>query len=241
MKLIVNADDFGLTRGFNRGIIDAHQNGIVMSTTMMANMDEVEDAAELAKQNPQLGVGVHFCITQGKPLTKGLKTLVDSNGYFFDDKFLRNRKIDSLEIEQEFHSQIERFCTLELKPTHFDSHHHVHFWNNIYPMFEKVAIEYGLPIRRPETNLPIKVRTTEHFIGEFFGDHITEDTLVQLLQNANHYQTVEVMSHPAFCDVVPQPGGYDIQRENDRKILTNAKIKDTVKQLQIELVNFSEI
>ena len=69
MKLIVNADDFGLSRGTNYGIFDAHIRGIVTSTTLMVTMQEVDHAIELSKQAPDLRIGLHLNITLGRPLT----------------------------------------------------------------------------------------------------------------------------------------------------------------------------
>ncbi|MFA0025879.1 ChbG/HpnK family deacetylase, partial [Vibrio sp. 10N.261.49.A5] len=69
MKVIFNADDFGLTSGVNIGIIKAHQQGVVNSTTMMVGMDAEKHAVELAKQNPDLKIGVHLRFTAGPPIT----------------------------------------------------------------------------------------------------------------------------------------------------------------------------
>ena len=66
--LIVNADDFGLTPGINRAIIEAHTRGIVTSATLMANMPAFYEAVQLAKVHPALGIGLHFNITQGRPV-----------------------------------------------------------------------------------------------------------------------------------------------------------------------------
>jgi chitin disaccharide deacetylase len=82
MKLIVNSDDYGLTPGVNLGIIDALKRGILRSTTAMMNMPAIEMAADLAKENPELGVGIHLVLSAGKPLLNTHKTIVDENGNF---------------------------------------------------------------------------------------------------------------------------------------------------------------
>src|SRR5512141_57922 len=72
-RLIVNADDFGLTTGVNRAIIECHQRGIVTSATLMANSAAFEDAVALAKQNPRLSVGCHVTLMDGEPLLPASK------------------------------------------------------------------------------------------------------------------------------------------------------------------------
>ena len=78
MKLIVNADDYGMTKGVNLGIIEAHKNGIVTSTTLMVTMPEVEHGLALSKDYPNLGIGLHLNCTLGKPLTD-CKSLIKEN------------------------------------------------------------------------------------------------------------------------------------------------------------------
>src|SRR5256712_3264171 len=83
-QLIVNADDFGLTEQVSRGILDAHREGIVTSTTLMANGGAFDAAVTLARRSPPLSVGVHLHLTQGAPLSPPSKipTLVDGRGRF---------------------------------------------------------------------------------------------------------------------------------------------------------------
>src|SRR5688500_10676933 len=81
INLIINADDFGLCSSVNQAIIDCYKAGNLTSTTFMVNMPGTSEAAELAKVNPGLGIGLHFCLTEGKPLTVA-STLIDKNGNF---------------------------------------------------------------------------------------------------------------------------------------------------------------
>ncbi len=84
MRAIVNADDFGLSPGINRGIVRAFRDGVLSSTTMMANMPAFEDAVALAKAHPGLGVGVHLTLVWGAPVAgaERVPSLVDRNGRF---------------------------------------------------------------------------------------------------------------------------------------------------------------
>ena len=81
-SLIINADDFGFSRGVNLGIIEAFQHGVLTSTTLMVNMQEADHAVELARQNPELGVGIHLTLTAGRPILGGLHTITDEEGNF---------------------------------------------------------------------------------------------------------------------------------------------------------------
>ena len=94
-KLIVNADDFGLSEAVNYGIISAYKNGIVRSTTIMAGMPAFDHAVELLKENKGLGCGVHMTLSLNKPVLNYHKTIVDENGNFY-------RRITNELIEEKF-------------------------------------------------------------------------------------------------------------------------------------------
>ncbi len=88
-RVIVNADDFGLTTGINQGIIESHLNGPVNSTTLMMNGHAVEDAVRLCQQHPDLHVGVHLVLSWGKPLAPTSQSLTKADGTFrFTSRFL---------------------------------------------------------------------------------------------------------------------------------------------------------
>ena len=149
MKLIVNADDYGMSKGVNLGIIEAHKNGIVTSTTLMVTMPEVEHGLLLAKDYPELGIGLHLNCTLNKPLTD-CKSLIKENGDFYKPRENPNQDLfDEEEIYQEFLAQYELFLKLVgRKPTHLDSHLYAH---QVYPKAKAAAIrlanEKGVAIR----------------------------------------------------------------------------------------------
>jgi predicted glycoside hydrolase/deacetylase ChbG (UPF0249 family) len=159
--LIVNADDFGMSEEISDGIITAHLEGIVTSTSLMVNMPDAKRAVRLAHQTPSLDVGLHLNITQGCPVLPPEKvpTLVNSTGEFLPDKKLipkiKKFKVSPFEIEAEFSSQISKMLDMGIKPTHLDSHHHVH----IYPLsawaFKRVAKKFGIKkVRAIRYHLP---------------------------------------------------------------------------------------
>jgi chitin disaccharide deacetylase len=160
-QLIVNADDFGLTRGVNRGIVRCYEEGIVTSTTIMANGDAFEDAAQLACRNPGLGVGVHVVLVGGRAVARR-----SENGGLAEPKGDLPRTLSSLlrksmagrasgeEIEREVRAQVERVIAAGIQPTHLDTHKHTHMYPPVMKALARVAARYGIPkVRMPFENL----------------------------------------------------------------------------------------
>jgi len=155
--LIVNADDFGMTAGINRAVIQAHARGIVSSATVMANMPAFDEAAQLAKAQPSLGVGLHFNITQGAPVAEAsrLSSLLNERGEFFGTSaaLLRQMLTGGLrasEIEIELRAQIEKALDAGLRLMHVDSHKHSHALPLVCEVIANVIGGYGIrAIRLP--------------------------------------------------------------------------------------------
>ena len=154
-RLIINADDFGLCESVNKGIIDAHTKGVLTSTTIMSNMPAAGQAVELAKNTPALGIGVHLNLTAGKPLCldSSIKLLLNSQGYFALSP--SNLAIASLitgkvrtAIETELATQIQWLIDKGIKPTHLDSHKHIHAFPTIFPIVWRLAKRFGIPAIR---------------------------------------------------------------------------------------------
>lgn len=246
MKLIVNADDFGYSRGVNFGIIDSYQKGIVTSTTMMMNMPAMEHAFELAKENPGLGVGIHLVLTCGSPIRDDVPSLVNEKGEFHHIREIFSYA-EETDIEREFSSQIERFLSTGYTPTHIDSHHHVHTHELVLPIVLRLAERYHLPVRK-FTEDPLKmesfrrVKSTDLFLYDFYGDHLTYEMFEQLLSDVKECQTVEMMCHPAYLDTELLTGSsYALPRAKEVSILTDPRAKEWLKQRNIELITFKEI
>jgi chitin disaccharide deacetylase len=133
-RLIVNADDFGLTAGVNRAIVELHQAGVLTSTTLMANAGATADAIRLAHSNPSLGIGCHIVLVDGEPvLPPGeVPTLIDKRTGCFPPKLttlLRRLilgQIRAVEIQAEASAQIARLQSRGLQLTHVDTHKHTH-------------------------------------------------------------------------------------------------------------------
>ena len=149
-KIIVNADDFGLCAAVNRGYIQVYRAGNLSSTTLLVNMPGTEEAVELAKENPGLGVGLHFCITEGVPLTD-CPSLVGEGGRFMARGALAKRllkgKVAKEEIRREFEAQLERALGFGIALTHTDSHQHTMMFPPVFRAVIPVLQEHGLKAR----------------------------------------------------------------------------------------------
>ena len=153
--LIVNADDLGLSPGVNRGILEAHQRGILTSTTAMVNMPAVEAGICLLQQDaPQVGIGLHFNLTTGQPVLppEQVASLVGADGdfpYYEPDPLRHFDHLNPEEITAEIHAQFERFVQLAgRKPDHLDSHHHAVYHHPVaFQTVLDLAEAHHLPIR----------------------------------------------------------------------------------------------
>ena len=243
MKLIVNADDYGMSKGVNLGIIEAHKNGIVTSTTLMVTMPEVEHGLLLAKDYPELGIGLHLNCTLNKPLTD-CKSLIKENGDFYKPRENPNQDLfDEEEIYQEFLAQYELFLqVVGRKPTHLDSHLYAH---QVYPKAKAAAIrlanEKGVAIREFQVDGYRK--------AIFYGDFKYKDgeTMAELLEKLVgedtpilNYDIAELMCHPAYIDnALFNLSTYTVGRIKELDILTSEDVKKFIKKNNIELINFN--
>ncbi|MGD1996889.1 MAG: carbohydrate deacetylase [Anaerolineae bacterium] len=159
--LIVNADDFGRTPGVTEGVLQAHERGIVTSTTAMVNLSGAERAVQGAGERaPELGMGVHLNITAGRPILPPgeIPSLVGSDGGFYPIRRLVARlgELALGQVGAELMAQVERFRSWGREPTHLDSHHHVLYLSSaLFRVLVGVADRYHLPIRYPWPRGPI--------------------------------------------------------------------------------------
>lgn len=230
IKLIVNADDFGYSRGVNYGIIDCHKRGIVNSATMMMNMPGTTHATRLAKENPTLQVGIHLVVTCGKPLLKDVPSLINENGNFKRlNQIQEDYDINLTDLEREWTAQIEAFLASGLVPTHLDSHHHVHGIKEFHSVIRKLANQYDLPVRLTENRVEGVKPFTDVFFGDFYGETISDDYFNQLPERVADGQTVEIMCHPAYLDnEVMNHSSYNIMRVRETAILTSVVLPDSI-------------
>lgn len=160
-KFILNADDFGMSDAYNRAILEGYQSGILKSASLVANGEAFEEAWKTVVPScPDLGVGVHLNIIEGKSLCLNLDKLTDEEGNFNNSygqlllKSLDFRDKTFIEqVEKEFRAQIEEVMK-RTKVTHIDSHVHTHSIPKIFELTAKLAKEYGIKQIRTQFEKP---------------------------------------------------------------------------------------
>lgn len=222
--LIINADDFGYTQGVSRAIVEAHRQGTVTSASLMVNTPGAAEAADLARQHPDLGVGLHFVGTHdGQPL------------FDLDDPSA---------AEQELDRQYRR-CRdlLGRQPTHLDSHEHIHLKRPaLKPLFAVWAKERGLPLRG---------HGAVHFNGGFYGQRFDEEwlphsapelirvqSLEQILRNLPEGAT-ELACHPGYFS--PGLDSYGTERAIELATLLDPRVPALIRELCIQLIHFGQL
>lgn len=149
-KLIINADDFGLTRIISDKIIKIFKIGNLSSTSLIVNTPACDYAIDLAKNHPRLGVGLHFNITEGSSLS-GVSSLTDLKGLFFNKLRLNFsvalRLVHLKDIENELIKQFDYMINSGLVPSHIDSHQHIHMNPSVFKIVADFAKEKNVPIR----------------------------------------------------------------------------------------------
>lgn len=240
-KLIINADDFGMTQGVNIGIILAHQQGIVTSTTCMMNMSYAKQALTLAKEYPHLGVGVHLILTVGRPLIEGAKSFTDETGAFkkITEYPQGQPHPDQQELYREWKAQIEKYISITgHKPTHLDSHHHVHLMPGLHEVAIQLATEYHIPMRQTDdiSHIQPYVPCEIHFHKE----QANFDYFKKCLES--HQGTLEIMCHPALLDQrLYEMSSYHLPRIQELDLLSSQAVKDLIKNNHIQLINYKDI
>jgi predicted glycoside hydrolase/deacetylase ChbG (UPF0249 family) len=184
-RLILNADDFGLTPGINRAIGELNSAGVLTSATLMASGPAFDDAVAVAKAHPSLGIGCHIVLTDGDPVSPpaSIPTLIGADGKSFRPsltQFLRALflgRIDAEDVSREARAQIQKLQSAGIRITHIDTHKHTHLFPTIArPLLEvadsagirairnpfepawSFALNHGSPTRRAAINLMDRLR-----------------------------------------------------------------------------------
>ncbi len=168
-NLIVNADDLGWTEGVNRGIAEAHRNGIVTSASLLANGAAFESGVELARTMPALGVGVHLNLSDGEPVAPRelVTSLLNERGELEgrpESLLLRlaRRSVLLEEVEREWDAQIQKVRDFEIQPTHLDGHRHVQMLPGLFEIALRLAKRHGIAavrISHEESSLRVALST----------------------------------------------------------------------------------
>lgn len=254
MKLIINADDFGLSNGQNYGIIDCYANGVVAATTLLSTGNAFDHACLLAKKHPDLDIGVHLSLDLGTPLSDGhlIPSLLDDAGAFRRYN-LEDNVIDVCleEVYIEWRTQIEKVIAAGLMPSHIDSHHHIHMMMNVFPIYLRLAREFQLAIRfhprkwrddQIQQALPSLdgLLYADRFLNSFYGTTITPDFFATV--SLEEGKTYEMMCHPAYLDQwIMGNSSYNIQRSIETETLQASQTQRLIQQRGIQLINFRQL
>lgn len=156
-RLIVNADDFGLTESINRGIIVAHRDGILTSASLLANGPAFADAIDSSQQFLQLSVGVHLNISEGRPISPAaqISSIVNEGGELYLKPFqlwvrTLKRQVKLEDIHMECRAQILKLFQAGIGPTHLDGHLHIH----LLPQLSRIVIALAHEFRIPNVRCP---------------------------------------------------------------------------------------
>ena len=227
--LIVNADDFGRSNGINRGVLEAHDDGILTSASLMSLWPASSAAAEAARARPELGVGLH----------------VDLGEWFFREDawtvtYLRVSLEDPVAVTAEVARQLRAFQRLLGRdPTHLDSHQHVHLHEPVRTVLLELSAELGVPLRHVSDDV--------RYCGDFFGqtgrgeplEHgVSVESLLQTLALLEQGIT-ELGCHPGYAtDLVT---AYGRERALEVGTLCDPAVRAAVVEQAIELRSFASV
>ncbi len=220
--LIVNADDFGASRGINRGILELHESGVVTSASLMMGMPAADHAVKLAKANPALGVGLHVTLTDEDTVAS-----VDFN--------------DAASCKAAIQAQIDAFSAqLGSLPTHLDSHQNVHRDPRLTPLFKDIAMRHGLPLREHSA-----VRYFSNFYGQWDGDFHPEqiglESLLQMLETELRDGSItELSCHPGYVGA-DFASPYHSERELELRTLSNPRLREFLLAGAVKLISFRDV
>jgi len=265
-QLIVNADDFGFTRGVNQGIVEAHRNGILTATTLMANGPAFEDAVKLARLTPTLDVGCHLVLIGGHTILPPHEPLPASVPQLLAAIVARR-----IRIEEELEAQVRKILDAGIVPTHLDTHKHTHLAPPVLDAVGRISCTYGIPwVRRPfdfPMTAPVSwskravsngmqslrgwfhqtlrshgCRTTDHFAGFQLTGAFRTRELVELICALPEGLT-EFMCHPGHCDeeLRGAPTRLKESRQRELEALTDPEARRALEECGVKLVNYRAI
>jgi predicted glycoside hydrolase/deacetylase ChbG (UPF0249 family) len=249
-KLIINADDFGLTDGVCRGIVEAINHGLVSSTSAMVCMPGA--AERIARWAPRIKgrIGLHLQLTGDcEPCLppEEIPSLVNDQG-----RLPRKPEEVRAEPEQaarEWRAQAARLRDLGIEPSHLDSHHHIHERPEYFSVYADLAAELAKPVRnlkRCMANI-LDARGVAHpaiCVTDWFGENTDLPGLIACLEaaykKAGADQLLELMCHPGYTDgELRSISTYSDQRDKELKVLTSPEAARALAGLDIQVVGWS--
>lgn len=268
--LIINADDFGISRGVNTGIIEAAQAGVVTSASLMVNMPGFADALDRVVTTPTLSLGLHLNLTVGNPLTEASSLVRRTTGKFYALSALVTRTslglVDTSEVEEECLAQIDRMTEAGFPPTHLDSHRHIHAHPALAATVARAAASRGItsvrvpcePFRINRSNWRAMLKKAGLLAcGRLSGQTRTDDRLHFFgvsLQGGKSFAsrlfsliprlppgTSELMTHPGYADSsLTDHDSYTLDRVVELRVLCSREFRDLLSQSGVTLTSFAD-
>jgi predicted glycoside hydrolase/deacetylase ChbG (UPF0249 family) len=255
-QLVVNADDFGFTRDVNAGILEAHRNGILTATTLMATGEAFEHAVRLARENPSLDIGCHLVLVQAPGLPQTIPQLV------------RAVALGRIRIHDELVKQVRRIMDAGISPTHLDTHKHTHLLPPVLEAVARISEEFRIPwVRRP-FDFPLQpggvgwknklmrltssrfrsalalrhCRSTDWFAGFRLTGRYRSGDLVELIRALPEGVT-EFMCHPGRCGDELRSARTRLKesREEELRALTAPEVRTALAEAGVKLVSYRDL
>lgn len=239
MKLIINADDFGLSKSISDGIISGIEERYITSTSIMANMKYAEYAIKQAILHDINCIGLHINLTVGKPI-KANANLIDENGiFYYNRKQIDNEGLTYQDAYNEIMAQIEKidsYSNGKIKIDHLDTHHHLWDNKNIKQAIIDISNKLNIPIRNEDVT---NIKCPDILYKDFTINNVNIDNLKEMVSKYKDKDIiVELMTHSGFIDEYTKSVTSYLNREEELKVLKEAKkigLFDGIK-----LINFSE-
>lgn len=218
---IVNGDDFGASPGINRGIVEAHQKGILTSTSLMVDMPAAAEAARLGRDLSSLSIGLHIVLTH-------------------EDGTPRIDFDSAATCRDEIARQWVRFLELMGRPpTHLDAHHNIHRDERLTPLFMEWARLMMIPLRE-HSNVAYFPEFYGQWDGETHPEQISESSLCRMLQEKITPGFTEIGCHPGYID--PDfKSSYATERETELQTLCSPVVRNAVAAFDIHLINYADL
>ena len=218
--LIINADDFGASTGVNRGIVECHTRGVLTSTSFMVTGKAATEAVAMSRGLPNLAIGLHWDV------------------WGEDEREFDLGDVGA--VREEFHRQLAEFQRVfGRNPTHVDSHRHAHREAGLLPVFEELVAPLGVPLRHTG-----QVR----FVGGFYAqwewqvtnlEYVGVPFLQKMLREEVQAGWTELSCHPGYA-TPDYRAVYLAEREEEIRTLTDPRIRETIKELEIQLKSYAD-
>jgi len=247
-RLIINADDFGLSEGVNRGITDSILKGVVCSTSVMSCDSESLRGGAAWVAQLRNRVGIHLQLTEGTPCAEAglVRSLLSTEGRF--PRWPRDiQNPNRQEILLEWHAQVNRVLECGLVPTHVDTHHHVHTLPIVFDAYCEIARSYGLPARTRDAAMTGRLRSAGVRCADlcevrWFKKHLSVRGLTRLIDSdfkmLGEHGTLELMCHPGYVDSeLRRRSTYAEERETELAALCDPNLASHFKREGIVLVD----